>query len=219
MPSDAQLEIRCFTTGVFQQNTWLVREKAAGTTLLVDAGDGIAELLQKPGTLAGKRLDAVLLTHTHMDHVWGLGALKRIFAAVPVYAHEGELPLLRALPQQGAMIGFPARLEAAPDPDVLVAPGAELRFGGIRARAIHTAGHTPGGLCWLLNEKHLFAGDMLFAGSVGRTDLPGGNPGRMVESLKLLLELDDAVVVYSGHGPETTIGAERVENPFLQDLA
>ena len=219
MPSDAQLEIRCFATGVFQQNTWLVREKAGGTTLLFDAGDGIADLLRKPGVLVNGRLDAVLLTHTHMDHVWGLAGLKRAFPSAPVHAHESELPLLRSLPRQGAMIGFPAEIEAAPDPDVLVAPGARLRFGGIEAAAIHTPGHTPGGLCWLLNNRHLFAGDMVFAGSVGRTDLPGGNPSAMVDSLRRLLELDDAVVIYSGHGPESTIGEERAENPYLQGLA
>lgn len=218
MPADT-ISIRTFVTGIFAQNTYLVRDNATGATALVDAGDGIAAQLGKPGVLDNGRLDLILMTHTHMDHAWDLGPLKRAFAHTPVYAHEGELPLLRVLPRQGSMLGLDVELEPAADPDHLVVDGAEFRLGETAVTAIHTPGHTPGGICYLFGGRHCFAGDMLFAGSVGRTDLPGGEPEKMGASLRRLMTLPDDVLVYSGHGPVTTIGRERATNPFILALA
>ena len=219
MASDDKLEIVTFVTGYFQQNTYLVRERSSGATVLIDTGDGIAEKLQTGGHLHNGRLDMVLMTHTHLDHAWDLAAVKRAFPDTPVYAHRDELELLRALPRQGSMIGLSLEVEAAPDPDVLLDDGAELTLGRTGILAIHTPGHTPGGLCYLFEGAHCFVGDMLFANGVGRTDLPGGDPSKMGDSLlNRVMALSDEVVVYSGHGPETTIGRERNENPYILAL-
>lgn len=219
MTSDKNLEIFTFVTGFFQQNTYLVRERSSGATALIDTGDGIAQILVNDGILQDGRLDMVLMTHTHLDHAWDLAAVKRAFPETPVYAHCGELELLRALPRQGSMIGMPVKVEAAADPDILLEHGAKFKLGATGITAIHTPGHTPGGLCYLFEGSHCFVGDMLFADGVGRTDLPGGDAKIMGDSLlNRVMAFDDDVIVYSGHGPETTIGRERNHNPYIVAL-
>ncbi|MCC6573310.1 MAG: MBL fold metallo-hydrolase [Planctomycetes bacterium] len=213
------ISIQTFVTGMFQQNTYLVRDNATGATALIDCGDGISKRLKKPGTLKDGRLDMLLMTHTHLDHAWDIAAMKREFPKTPIYVGEQELVLLRVLPQQGSMLGLDIELEAAPEPDVLVKDGAEFRLGETSIKTIFTPGHTPGGICYLFDGGHCFVGDMLFEGAIGRTDLPGGDPRLMGPSLMRLMALPDDVRVYSGHGPVTTIGQERRTNPFILALA
>ncbi|MHC4839835.1 MAG: MBL fold metallo-hydrolase [Planctomycetota bacterium] len=204
--------IRKFVTGMFQQNTWLV--SSASTHLLIDCGDGITEILKQEGITP----TALLLTHTHLDHAWDLPVFQREFYDVPSYMHKGDLELLTSLPQQARMFGVPVDLGIPEPPTHFVTDGQELSFGDLDVKVVHVDGHTEGGVCYIVKDSHCFSGDMLFAGSVGRTDLPGGNPQKMRESLKRMMHLDGEMKVYSGHGPVTSIGQEVATNPYLQDL-
>ena len=165
-------------------------------------GERIVSFLRREGL----RLEGILLTHAHFDHIGGIPALREAWPDAPVYLHPSDVP----------MLGHPMNA-MPPDYPPLPAPG------GIRdcreqtfARVVETPGHTPGGVCYYFpEEKLLLSGDTLFAGSVGRTDFPGGSMGALVESLARLAALPEDTLVVPGHGPETTIGAEKRHNPYL----
>ncbi len=174
-----------------------------GDAVVIDPGDE-AEAILDLVRARGLEVRAVLLTHGHWDHVGAVADVAEATGA-PVYLHEADLALLE-------------EWSPRPVPAVrFLQDGGMVEAGGLSLEAWHTPGHTPGGLCYRLGGW-LFSGDTLFAGSVGRTDFPGGSPEELARSLRRLLTLPDGTTVYPGHGPATTIGRERVANPFLSGL-
>jgi glyoxylase-like metal-dependent hydrolase (beta-lactamase superfamily II) len=203
--------------GPFFKNGFVVACEETRDAVLIDPGDEVQGLLSfaKQNTLAIRH---ILLTHAHVDHVTGVAAAKRALGA-PVYLHRDDLFLYQHACEMGAMFGL--QVEAPPPVDVFYAPGSIVSFGGYEVRWHHTPGHCPGGVCLQIGKtgtggNDLFVGDTLFAGSIGRTDLPGGDYQTLIRSIKtVLFAFGDDAVVHPGHGPDTTIGRERVANPFL----
>jgi len=207
------LEIRTLHLGPLDNNTYLLTDPVTRATAIVDVGFEPEAVLAavKEHTLDVRYL---LGTHAHYDHAAGMCALQEALGA-DYWLHPGDRPLLDVLAQQGAAFGFPA----VPPPDVVrdLEDGQLLPLGGQALRVIHTPGHSPGHVSFLWRE-HLWSGDVLFAGSIGRTDLPGGSFETLERSIRdRLFTLGDAVRVYTGHGPGTTIGTERATNPFVGD--
>ena len=200
------------TNGVFAENCHLVADPDTGEAAVVDPGEETGLFLAR---LRGEgwTARAIWLTHGHIDHVAGVAALQAATSA-PVYLHPADRPLYDAAPAQAAMFGLACA--APPPPDHDLADGETLRVGGCAFRVVHTPGHTPGGVS-LVGHGLVFAGDTLFAGSIGRTDLPGGDTDALLASiLERLFALPDGTVVHAGHGPATTIGAEKRDNPFVR---
>ena len=208
------LEVRAVPP--FYKNGFVVGCERTREAVVVDPGDEADELL---GAVRDHGLDVVhiLLTHAHIDHVTGVGLVKEALDA-PVYLHKDDLPLYEHTVQQGLMFGF--TVQQPPPVDVFY-DLSPIHFGGYEVRVHHTPGHCPGGVCLQVGKKgeagtHLFVGDTLFAGSIGRTDLPGANHEVLMRSItSVLFALGDAAVVHPGHGPDTTIGRERQTNPFV----
>lgn len=204
------MEILCIPTTPFLENCYVLRD--AGEALVVDPGEVTPGLLK---ALDGHTVRTVVNTHCHCDHCGGNAELKRRTGA-ELLCHRDDLVLLQHVAQQGAMFGvdFPA----SPDPDRYLVEGDTVTVGGVTLRVLHTPGHSPGHIV-LVSDGFVLAGDVLFAGSIGRTDLPGGDYGTLLESIRTkLLTLPDDTIVYSGHGESTTIGEERRTNPFLVGL-
>ena len=203
--------------GPFVQNGFVVACDATREAVIIDPGDGVAALLAF-ATRERLAIRHILLTHAHLDHVTGVGAARRALG-VPVHLHRDDLFLYERVVQQGASFGL--RVEPQPPIDEFYAPGQVIAFGGLEARPHHTPGHCPGGVCLAIADKghaakDLFVGDTLFAGSIGRTDLPVGDYNTLIASIRnVLFPFGDDAVVYPGHGPATTIGQERQTNPFL----
>ena len=198
--------------GVFAENCYLVVDEQAKQCAVVDPGEEAGLILHKIEE-TGSTLVGIWLTHAHLDHVVGVAQVAEETGA-PVWLHPGDRPLYDAVPQQAGAFGL------APPPD-LPAPnrdmvhGAQLTVGQLHFEIRHAPGHSPGSVC-LIGHGVAFSGDVLFAGSIGRTDLPGGDFETLISSIEReLLSLPDDTIVYSGHGPETTIGRERRTNPFL----
>ncbi|HVQ35536.1 MAG TPA: MBL fold metallo-hydrolase [Candidatus Bathyarchaeia archaeon] len=209
------LPILRFTYGPFAENTYVVIGRSGREAMIVDPGVDAEPVLEE---VAARGLTVTLLlnTHGHLDHVAGNAAFKRATGA-PLAIHPDDLPMLRLLPAQGALYGLD--IEASPEPDLLLAEGEPLIFDGDAFDVLHTPGHTPGGICLRLRDQ-MIVGDTLFQGSVGRTDLPGGDWDTLVRSIRgKLFALPDAVRCYPGHEGETTIGRERRDNPFVGDAA
>ena len=185
--------------------------------IVIDPGDEVGALL---AAAAQHRLSIVdiLLTHAHLDHVTGVAAAKQALG-VPVWLHRDDNFLYERVVEQGQMFGL--RVEQQPPIDRFYEGEGPLRFGRYDVRVLHTPGHCPGGVCLAVSKEGetaatLFVGDTLFAGSVGRTDLPGGDMATLMRSIReVLLSFPDETVVWSGHGEETTIGREKRTNPFL----
>ena len=212
------------TVTAFQQQTRVVGCEETGRAICIDPGDEalrIVEALERHGL----ELQAITLTHAHMDHVGGVAALKKLRPEAHVIIHREDEPLYRGLPEQPAWLGIPrsrwAALGfqyAAPPPiDEYWTDRQTYRVGKLSFEVIHCPGHTPGHVVLFEpEERKVFVGDCLFAGSIGRTDLPGGSTEQLMDSLfNKIVPLGDDVTVYSGHGPTTTIGHERRTNPFL----
>jgi hydroxyacylglutathione hydrolase len=204
------VKVEWVTVGPFQENSYLVFDERTRRGVLVDPGD---EPLRIVGMVraAGVDIDAIWLTHGHLDHVGAVAALKREWP-VPVLLHTADLVLHRRAAQQAAFYGVP--FEQPPDPDGELTDGETLQIGQERLTVRHTPGHSPGHVIFI-GEKLVVGGDLLFAGSIGRTDLPLSNPDDMESSLALVASLDPDLVVYPGHGPPTRIGTELATNPFL----
>lgn len=200
--------------GPLQCNCTVLGDPLSGAATIVDPGAEIARLL---AILAKHNLHLrqIIITHAHIDHIAGALALKEVTGA-PILYNQADLPLVAMMDVQAGWLGV-ATPEVQP-PDHSPADGEILTTGSLRAEVIYTPGHTEGSLCVYLPEEHLLlAGDTLFAGSVGRTDLPGGDTEKLLGSIRdRLLPLPDATVVVPGHGAETTIGTERTGNPFLR---
>jgi hydroxyacylglutathione hydrolase len=197
--------------GAFVQNSYLVVDEAAAVCAVIDPGEDAGLILQKIAA-AGARPVAIWITHAHLDHVMGVSRVRRETAA-PVYLHPADRELYDHAVQQG--LAFGVAVDAPPPPDGVLAAGDTLQVGRLTFAVRHTPGHSPGSVC-LVGEGVAFTGDALFAGSIGRTDLPGGDFDTLLRSIEReLLTLPDSTIVYSGHGPETTVGHERRTNPFL----
>jgi glyoxylase-like metal-dependent hydrolase (beta-lactamase superfamily II) len=203
--------------GPFMQNGFVVACEATRDAVIIDPGDGVDGLLAF-ATREKLAVRHILLTHAHVDHITGVAAAKRALN-VPIYLHRDDLFLYERAVESGAMFGL--QVERQPPIDVYYTPGQVIAFGQCEARPHHTPGHCPGGVCLQIGKKgeagqDLFVGDTLFAGSIGRTDLPGGDYNTLIGSIRtVLFGFGDDAKVYPGHGPSTTIGQERRTNPFL----
>ncbi len=212
------LVVRHAVVGPFAMNAWLVACDRTGEAALLDPGDEIPRVLALAGP-EGFRVNRIVLTHGHLDHVAGAAEAASATGA-PVQIHAADRPLLEALPDQLAMFGLPP---VADVPAVAHhhAHGERFRVGDHEATILHVPGHTPGSCAiHFAADGHLFSADTLFAGSIGRTDLPGGDPRAIVRSIReVLFPLGDDTAVHCGHGPDTTIGEERRGNPFVGEAA
>lgn len=198
------------TVGAFQENCYLVVDELTNRAVLIDPGAEPEQLIEMVAA-SGATLDAIWLTHAHIDHIGGVAGVRRRWA-VPVHLHPADLPLFERAEMQAAMYGVP--FEQPGQPDVLLVDGDVLRVGDLRFDVVHTPGHAPGHVIFHHGDT-VFGGDLLFAGSIGRTDLPLSNPADMEDSLARVCGLGDGTHVHPGHGPSTTIGVERATNPFL----
>jgi glyoxylase-like metal-dependent hydrolase (beta-lactamase superfamily II) len=209
------MKVLTFTLGPLTTNCYLVWQDGVTPALLIDcAGDAIDIL----NAIDDRELElrSIVITHGHADHIEGLGDLQRETGA-EVAVHEQDAPMLSDAYLSGAaMLGYP---QPRVEPSRLLDEGDVVHLLGtsIDLTVLHTPGHSPGGIC-LLGERVLFSGDTLFAGGIGRIDLPGGDPRAMSASLKRLMELDSDLIVHPGHGPATTIGEEREGNPWLDEF-
>jgi glyoxylase-like metal-dependent hydrolase (beta-lactamase superfamily II) len=197
--------------GQFFENTYLVIDEATRACAIIDPGEESGLILHELSE-AGVTPVGIWLTHAHVDHVLGVARLKDA-TGVPVYLHPADRPLYDRVPQQAIVFGM--RAAPLPAPDRELAHGDVLAVGDLAFRVRHAPGHSPGSVVF---EGHgaAFGGDVLFQGSIGRTDLPGGDFATLRNSIEReLLTLPDSTIVYSGHGPETTVGRERRTNPFL----
>lgn len=211
------MRVASFPVPPFFENTYLVACPETGRAVAVDPGDG-SEALVDAVRASGLTLQAILLTHAHLDHITGVHLVKAAFG-VPVYLHPADRVLYDAILEQGRMFGIQVQKQPAPDADLR--QGDVIEVGRLVWRVHETPGHSPGGVSLEVNEpdgsSSLFVGDALFAGSIGRTDLPGGDYSTLIGSIRrVLFAFADEVPVYAGHGEPTTIGQERRENPFLR---
>ena len=205
------------TAPPFYKNGYLLGCETTREAVVIDPGDEIEDVIRAVEQ-SGLHVTHILLTHAHLDHITGVARAKKAFD-VPVLLHEADLPLYQAVVQQGLMFG----MKVAPQPPVdrFYQAGEVLTFGAYQVRPHHTPGHCPGGVCLQVGLAgtpglDLFVGDTLFASSIGRTDLPGGDYQTLIASIRsVLFAFPDEARVYSGHGEPTTIGRERRSNPFL----
>jgi hydroxyacylglutathione hydrolase len=206
--------LETFPVGPLHCNCTILGDEVTREAMVVDPGDNIPEILSRLQK-HGLTLRQIIVTHAHIDHVGGAALLRKSTGA-PVVMNQRDLELLGMMEMQAGWLGIPTP-QVAP-PDASAEDGLTVGLATLPAQVLHTPGHTPGSICLLLPDHDLLlAGDTLFAGSIGRTDLPGGDGRQILRSLReRLLALPDSTRVLPGHGPETTIGEERQSNPFLQ---
>jgi hydroxyacylglutathione hydrolase len=208
----------------FMKNGFVLGCEATREGVVIDPGDDV-DLLLAAVAQHRLRIVAILLTHAHLDHVTGVARARQVLKA-PVWLHEADNFLYEGVVQQGMMFGFD--VDPQPPVDHFYAANQTLRFGEYEVSVHHTPGHCPGGVCLVVNgdprtqgptdRRVLFVGDTLFAGSIGRTDLPGGDTETLLRSIReVLFSFPDGTPVYSGHGEPTTIGQEKRTNPFLRE--
>src|SRR5665213_2583792 len=200
--------------GPLQCNCSILGDEASREAIVVDPGDNISRIV---ATLQKHQLTVkqIIVTHAHIDHIAGAQRLKQLTGA-PILYNQNDLPLVKMMDVQAGWLGIPTP-DVAP-PDASLEDGQVISITGISGSILHTPGHTEGSVClYLPQQALLLAGDTLFAGSVGRTDLPGGNSHKLIQSIHdSLLTLPDEVTVIPGHGVKTSIGVERESNPYLQ---
>jgi len=206
--------LETFPVGPLQCNCTILGDEEAGEAIVIDPGDEIGRIHRRLKEL-GLKLKQILVTHAHIDHVGGALKLKRLTGA-PILFNEDDLPQIKIMATQAGWLGIDTP-ETAP-PDESLSDGLVVGLERFPAQVIHTPGHTQGSVCLHFAPlKMLIAGDTLFAGSIGRTDLPGGNSRQILDSIESrLITLPEETIVVPGHGPATTIGEERESNPFLR---
>jgi hydroxyacylglutathione hydrolase len=212
------IDARMFTVGQLQENCYIVRLKDSTRAVIVDPGEEADRIMQAIDALGIETVEAILLTHTHFDHIGAVAPVARATSA-PVYCPELETQVLANIMDYVSWPGF-GPYESY-DADHTVAGGETLELAGLQFEVVFTPGHSPGHVTFALPEHQaLFSGDVLFQGSVGRVDLPGGDWPTLLASIESLLSAYPAeTVVYPGHMGVTTLGAERATNPFLRELA
>lgn len=206
--------LETLVVGPLGVNCYIVGDEATREATIIDPGGNPHDIL---AAIAKHRIKilAIVNTHAHFDHVGALHTIREETGA-PFVLHEDEVAMLQAAQSSAAMFGL--AIPSQSPPERLVRDGDRVEVGNISLQVLHTPGHTPGGIC-LLNEKHVFVGDTLFQGSIGRTDFPGGDYGTLMRSIRdKLLPLPDDTIVHPGHGASTTIGEEKTLNPFLRPL-
>lgn len=210
------MEVKVFTGGGFGENAYLIWRSGAADAVAVDPGAGTPDLIRflASSTLI---LRAILLTHAHLDHVDGVAALKRATGA-PVYLHPDALPHYQSVELQAAAFGM--ELAPLPPPDAELGGGDSLQFGSMRFEVRDAPGHAPGHVILYVPDAAVaFVGDVVFSGSIGRTDLPGGDFRLLMTSIRsTVLALPDETRLFPGHGPDTTVGHERRFNPFIASV-
>lgn len=212
------MDARYLTVGVVQENTWVARRDGAETAILIDPGDEPEKIQAALDDLGVKTVEAILLTHTHFDHVGAVAPMAKSTGA-PVYCPKLEVPILADIM---AWVPWPGigPFESY-DADETLEGGEKLELAGLEIDVLFTPGHSPGHVTYSIpSERVILSGDVLFQGSIGRTDLPGGDHQRLLQSIGELLEaLPDETEVLPGHMAPTTLGAERATNPFLHELS
>lgn len=205
--------VETFPVGPLQCNCTILGDPATKDAIVIDPGDDIARIHRRL-TEHGLKLKQILITHAHIDHVGGALKLKRL-TGVPILLNENDLPLLEMMDEQAGWLGVETPEVA--NPDEVLKDGMKVGLDHYNAQVLHTPGHTQGSVCLYFKPLELLvAGDTLFAGSIGRTDLPGGDGKQILESIHhKLLVLPEDTCVLPGHGPLTTIGEEKLRNPFL----
>ena len=203
--------VHVMEVGPLAVNAFIVEDPAARKAVVVDPGGDGESLLREIGNL-GLAVEKILLTHGHFDHVGAVGLLREKTGA-PVYVHPYDLERMLGARRQGMLFGL--SVQNPPKPDYEVADGDTVPFGGLAFRVAHTPGHTPGCVCYIAGGM-AFVGDLIFAGSIGRTDLPGGSYETLIDSVRTkIFTLSDDTVLFPGHGPATTVGEEKRTNPFF----
>lgn len=211
--------LEVFPVGPIQANCVLLGDADAGELVVIDPGEE-GERIAERVRASGLQPTMILHTHGHIDHAGGTAELAReLGAGLPIGLHRDETELYRNLPMQAQMFGL--EVEAPPEPDLWLEHGLKLEVGGLELGVRHTPGHSPGSVCFVVsgaNEPLVVVGDVLFAGSIGRTDLMGGSFPVLERSIRTQLYiLPDDTRVICGHGPDTTIGREKATNPFVSD--
>ncbi|HET7231659.1 MAG TPA: MBL fold metallo-hydrolase [Longimicrobium sp.] len=203
--------VRSFTGGVFAENSYLLVCTASNAAIVVDPGAGTPQMLAEARRL-GVNVQSIVLTHAHIDHVEGLAQAKEETGA-PIYLHPDDAELYRNAPLQAQWFGL--QMDPLPPVDHPLVPGESVRFGECELAVRFAPGHAPGHVI-LVGDGVAMVGDVIFNGSIGRTDLPGGDLQTLMRSIReQVLTLPDATTLHTGHGPDTTVGHERVSNPFL----
>jgi glyoxylase-like metal-dependent hydrolase (beta-lactamase superfamily II) len=205
--------LETFPVGLLQCNCTILGDEEAGGAIVIDPGDEIGRIVRRLKE-KGLTLKQILITHAHIDHIGGALKLKNLTGA-PIFLNAADLEQVKIMAEQAKWVGVATPETAPPDEDL--AEGMTVGLTRYPAQVLHTPGHTQGSVCLhFVPLNLLFAGDTLFSGSIGRTDLPGGNFGQIIESIRgRLLVLPDETKVVPGHGPATTIADERESNPFL----
>lgn len=210
-----RLVVHQMSVGPLQVNCFIVYCDKTKQAMVIDPGEEASRILHFVER-HGLHVSKVVNTHCHFDHI---GANQQVVEATgaELMLHKDDLPLLQNARNHAQVYGL--QVAPSPQPDKLLGQGDTFQLGELTFQVFHVPGHSPGGIC-LLSEGHLFVGDVLFSGSIGRTDLPGGDYDSLVEGVReRLFSLDDETVVHPGHGPDTTIGRERQMNPFVGDGA
>ena len=211
--AESTVVIESFPVGPLQCNCTILGDSATGEAIVIDPGEEITRIHTRL-TKLGLKVMQILITHAHIDHVGGALKLKRLTGA-PILLNENDLPLLQMMEQQAGWLGVDTPETEAPDASLQ--DGMKIGLDTVPGHVIHTPGHTQGSVCLLFAPLNLLvAGDTLFAGSIGRTDLPGGNSRQIIDSIhSRLMVLPEETRVLPGHGGLTTIGEEKERNPFL----
>ena len=210
-----ELEVRGVVVGLFRENCWVVGSRRRGEACVIDPGDEPEEILALARDM-GVRITRVVASHAHLDHILAARAIVEATSA-PFLLHQQDLFIAESLPATARM-WLGQDVPPAPTPDAFPTDGQDLEVAGVSLRVIHTPGHTPGSLClYAADAGLLFSGDTLFRESIGRTDLPGGDTRAIVRSIReRLFALPESTRVLPGHMQETTIGYERLHNPFVR---